>query len=94
MEAAALHSQDMARLDMMAHNLPGGSLASLTDRAAYVHYSYQLLGENIAFNRADASSLIAAWMNSPPHAETCSTPLSPTQASALPGTAREGPITR
>lgn len=73
-QAAALHSQDMARLNDMAHDIPGVPLASLTDRAAYVHYSYQLLGENIAFNQADAASVIAAWMNSPPHRENMLNP--------------------
>jgi uncharacterized protein YkwD len=74
MQAASLHSQDMARLDMMAHDIPGVPLASLADRAAYVHYSYQLLGENIAFNQADAASVVAAWMNSPPHRENMLNP--------------------
>ena len=74
MQAATLHSQDMARLDEMAHDIPGVPLASLTDRAAYVHYSYQLLGENIAFNQADAASVVAAWMNSPPHRENMLNP--------------------
>ena len=73
-QAATLHSQDMARLDVMAHDIPGVPLATLTDRAAYVHYSYQLLGENIAFNQADAASVIAAWMNSPPHRENMLNP--------------------
>ena len=67
--AAQLHSQDMARLDVMSHDIPGVPLASLTDRAAYVHYRYQRLGENIAYNQADAASVVASWMNSPPHRE-------------------------
>jgi uncharacterized protein YkwD len=67
--AAQLHSEDMARLDQMQHDLPGVTLATLPDRAAYVHYDYQLLGENIAYNQADPASVVAAWMNSPPHRE-------------------------
>jgi uncharacterized protein YkwD len=74
MEAASLHSQDMARLDLMAHDIPGVPLSSLTDRAAYVHYNYQLLGENIAYNQADAASVVAAWMNSPPHRQNMLNP--------------------
>jgi uncharacterized protein YkwD len=69
MEAAQLHSNDMARLDEMLHEIPGVPLDTLTQRAAYVHYDFQLLGENIAFNQADPASVVAAWMNSPPHRE-------------------------
>lgn len=69
MEGAQLHSADMARLDRMLHEIPGVPLRSLPDRAAFVHYDYQLLGENIAFNQADAASVVGAWMNSPPHRE-------------------------
>jgi uncharacterized protein YkwD len=74
MEGAQLHSQDMARLDQMLHDIPGVGLSSLPDRAAYVHYSYQLLGENIAYNQADAASAVASWMNSPPHRENMLNP--------------------
>lgn len=69
MTAAQLHSGDMARLNLMSHGLPGVPLASLTDRAAYVHYRYQRLGENIAYNQADAAGVVASWMSSPPHRE-------------------------
>jgi uncharacterized protein YkwD len=69
MEAAQLHSDDMARLGQMQHDLSGVPLATLPDRAEYVHYEYQLLGENIAYNQADPASVVAAWMNSPPHRE-------------------------
>lgn len=69
MEAAQIHSRDMAAADTMAHTLPGAALPSLTGRADAVHYAYARLGENIAYNQADASSVVAAWMNSPPHRE-------------------------
>jgi uncharacterized protein YkwD len=68
-EAAQLHSVDMARLDQMQHDLPGVPLATLTDRAESVHYDYQFLGENIAYNQADPASVVAAWINSPAHRE-------------------------
>ena len=74
MQAAQLHSQDMAALNQMSHDLPGVPLASLTQRAAYVHYSYRMLGENIAYNQADPSSVVASWMNSPPHRENMLNP--------------------
>jgi uncharacterized protein YkwD len=73
-EAAQLHSQDMASVDQMAHQIPGSPLSSLPDRAAYVHYDYQLLGENIAYNQADAASVVASWMNSPPHRQNLLNP--------------------
>jgi uncharacterized protein YkwD len=69
MTAAQLHSRDMARLDQMSHDLRGVPLASLADRAAYVHYRYQLLGENIAYDQSDANTVVASWMSSPPHRE-------------------------
>jgi uncharacterized protein YkwD len=67
--AAQLHSRDMAAANDMAHTLPGASLPTLTDRAAAVHYAYAILGENIAYNQADAASVVASWMSSPPHRE-------------------------
>jgi uncharacterized protein YkwD len=75
MEGAQLHAQDMARTDQMLHDIPGVPLRSLADRADYVHYSYQLLGENIAYNQADAASVVTSWMNSPPHRENLLNPL-------------------
>jgi uncharacterized protein YkwD len=74
-EGAQLHSQDMAETDQMLHEISGVPLGSLVDRAQYVHYSYQLLGENIAYNQADAASVVAAWMNSPPHRQNLLNPL-------------------
>jgi uncharacterized protein YkwD len=74
MEGAQLHSQDMARLDRMQHDLASVPLSSLTDRAAFVHYSYQLLGENIAYNQADPASVVASWMQSLPHRENMLNP--------------------
>lgn len=73
-EGAQLHSQDMARLNELQHDLPGVPLSSLTDRAAFVHYNYQLLGENIAYNQADPASVVASWMQSPPHRENMLNP--------------------
>jgi uncharacterized protein YkwD len=74
MEGAQLHSRDMARLDQLQHDIPGVPLSTLTDRAAFVHYSYQLLGENIAYNQADPASVVASWMQSPPHRENMLNP--------------------
>ena len=74
MQAALLHSEDMARLDTMAHDIPGAPLATLTDRANQVHYAYRMLGENIAYNQADAATVVASWWNSPHHRENILNP--------------------
>jgi uncharacterized protein YkwD len=74
MEGAQLHSQDMARVDQLLHDIPGVPLATLPDRAAYVGYPYQLLGENIAYNQADPASVVASWMDSPLHRENMLNP--------------------
>lgn len=66
-EAAQIHAGDMARLGQMEHDLPGAALPTLQDRAGFVGYKYAWLGENIAFNYADAASVVAGWMQSPGH---------------------------
>jgi uncharacterized protein YkwD len=65
--AAQIHSQDMAQLGQMEHDLPGAALPGLQDRLQYVGYAYLSAGENIAFNFPDANTVVAAWMNSPGH---------------------------
>jgi uncharacterized protein YkwD len=67
MQAAAIQSGNMARLGIMDHFLPGTAQPNLTDRAAAVGYQYSTLGENIAFNFADADAVVAGWMGSPGH---------------------------
>ena len=66
-EAAQIHSKDMATLGQMEHTLPGAALPALQDRASYVGYNYSYMGENIAFNYPDDNSVMTAWMNSPGH---------------------------
>ena len=66
-QAAKIHANDMATLNIMAHDLPGAALPSLIDRARYVGYQYSSMGENIAYNFPDATSVMNAWMNSPGH---------------------------
>jgi uncharacterized protein YkwD len=66
-EAAKIHAADMARLDQMAHTLPGVPLPGLADRANYVGYNYSLLGENIAYGYPDVASVMNGWMNSAGH---------------------------
>jgi uncharacterized protein YkwD len=66
-EAAQIHSSDMATLGQMLHTLPGAALPTLQSRGQYVGYNYSYLGENIAFNYPDDNSVMTAWMNSPGH---------------------------
>ena len=66
-QAAKIHANDMATLNIMAHDLPGAALPGLIDRARYVGYQYSSMGENIAYNFPDATSVMNAWMNSPGH---------------------------
>src|SRR5205085_10934710 len=65
--AAQIHARDMARLDLMEHDLPGVPLPTLADRARYVGYLFNWLGENIAYNYLDATQVVSAWMGSPGH---------------------------
>ncbi len=71
---AQLHAEAMARVDRMEHTLNGAALPDLQSRANYVGYSFSLLGENIAFNFRDASSLTYAWMSSPGHRQNLMNP--------------------
>lgn len=66
-QAAHIHANDMARLDLMQHDLPGVAQPTLRDRATFVGYSFSRLAENIAFNFADAESVMSAWMGSTGH---------------------------
>jgi uncharacterized protein YkwD len=65
--AARTHANDMARLDVMEHTLPGVAQPTLEDRARAVGYSYSWLGENIADGFTDAVNLFANWMASDGH---------------------------
>ena len=66
-KAAQIHAADMARLNTMAHDLPGAAQPGLTDRASFVGYNFRSLGENIAEGYPDVSSVMNGWMNSPGH---------------------------
>jgi len=67
MGAAEIHSGNMARLRVMSHTLPDADRPTLADRAAAVGYKYSWLGENIAYNYADADAVVAGWMASAGH---------------------------
>lgn len=66
-QMAEIHSRDMVQFGDMAHTLPEAALPALSDRANYVGYNASWLGENIAYGYPDASSVMQAWMGSPPH---------------------------
>jgi len=72
--AAQIHTGDMARLNQMAHTLPGVAQPDLRSRAAAVGYNYSWIGENIAFGYPDAPSVVTGWMNSPDHRENILNP--------------------
>lgn len=63
--AAQNHASYMAKVDKLAHSLIGdGTPWSRIEAAGY---SYQVAGENIAWNQADVPTVMASWMNSPGH---------------------------
>jgi uncharacterized protein YkwD len=65
--AAQTHSRDMARLNVLDHVLADAAQPTLSSRAEAVGYDFSWLGENIAFNYADAQAVVTGWMNSPGH---------------------------
>lgn len=66
-QAAQIHARDMAQFGIMEHDIPQATLPTLISRLNYVGYNYAFAGENIAFNYADAPSVVNGWMNSPGH---------------------------
>src|SRR5205814_7374027 len=62
--AAQLQAGNMARLNTMAHELPGAAQPTLASRIDLVGYHFRRVGENIAFNYRDAVSVTIGWMNS------------------------------
>lgn len=71
---AQIHAEAMARFDRMEHTLPAAEFPTLRDRATHVGYRFAQLGENIAFNFREASSLTFAWMSSPGHRDNILNP--------------------
>ncbi len=60
------HSDYMVRDDFIGHSGPDGR--DLQQRADDSGYSYRLLAENIAAGPDDPETVLAAWLESPPHA--------------------------
>jgi uncharacterized protein YkwD len=72
--AAVQHSANMAAASAvvglgpaMSHTLDGSPLPTVVSRADYAGYSYQALGENIAYGFTGAADVVQAWMNSAGH---------------------------
>jgi uncharacterized protein YkwD len=72
--AAQVHSTDMARANVLAHDLPGVAMPTPESRAAAVGYDFSWFGENIAYNYADPESVLRGWMQSPGHRENILNP--------------------
>jgi uncharacterized protein YkwD len=67
-KAATSHAYDMARRHFFAHQRAGGP--SLVQRAHRAGWHGRSVGEAIAYgcgSRGTAASIVAAWLNSPPH---------------------------
>ena len=62
---AQAHSQDMVDRNFFSHTNPDGQ--SPFDRLTAAGISYSWAGENIAYGYPTASSVLAAWLNSPGH---------------------------
>lgn len=62
---AQAHSQDMQDRSFFSHTNPDGLDPFERLTAAEIGYTYA--GENIAYGYATASSVLAAWLNSPGH---------------------------
>lgn len=64
-EVAQAHSQDMVDRRFFSHTNPDGE--SPFNRLAEARITYTWAGENIAYGYPTASSVLAAWLNSPGH---------------------------
>lgn len=64
-QAAATHSNDMARRNFFSHTGSDGS--SHADRVSRAGYSWRTVGENIAGGQRTVNDVMAGWMASPGH---------------------------
>ncbi len=72
--AAQLQSDQMVRMGVMEHVLPGAPLPSTADRLAAAGYSWQAYAENIATGQSGAVEVVRAWMQSTSHRESILNP--------------------
>jgi hypothetical protein len=63
--AARGHSIDMATHNTLSHT--GSNQSQPSERISVVGYDFRAYGENIAYNYADPTAVMAGWMESPGH---------------------------
>jgi uncharacterized protein YkwD len=76
---AQKHSEDMNAANELGHVSPVGSIYNpagsvLRERINREGYSWQVIGENVAWNYPDVAELVAAWLDSPHHCENILNP--------------------
>jgi uncharacterized protein (TIGR03000 family) len=62
--AARKHSENMARLEKLAHELEG---KKPSDRTKAAGYAGGFIGENVAYGPTNAEEVVTGWMNSEGH---------------------------
>jgi uncharacterized protein YkwD len=67
MQAAKIHSANMAAQHNMSHTLSVPDTGTLSKRLKFVGYTYSTAGENIAKGYKDAKDVMQGWMNSSGH---------------------------
>jgi uncharacterized protein YkwD len=72
-EAAAVHSDDMASGDFLAHE--GSNSSTPAERVTAAGYEWMTVGENVLYRfDVDAEGAFEQWLTSPPHYENMVTP--------------------
>jgi uncharacterized protein YkwD len=66
-EAAQLHADQMARLNRLAHDIPGAQYPRPEDRLAAAGYQWSAYAENIAMGQSTAAAAMDSWMRSSGH---------------------------
>lgn len=64
---AKLQAAQIASTGVLEHVILSGPYPTLQTRAEAAGYNWNVLGENLALGFTDASSAVAAWMQSPGH---------------------------
>jgi uncharacterized protein YkwD len=64
---ARLQASQIAETGVLDHVILGAAYPTPTVRAEVAGYAWNALGENLALGYSDASSAVAAWMQSPGH---------------------------
>jgi uncharacterized protein YkwD len=67
MRAAEVQAAQMARANVMEHDIPGAAYPTLTSRLAYVKYPVRAAGENIGEGYRTPAAAVAGWMASSGH---------------------------